>query len=72
MGDTSLSVAPHMRCQFDVGEGEFCTILIGKDGTLKLRSTVLVSVSDIFGLIDTMPMRQEEMSRKKASVKCYH
>lgn len=65
-GDTSLSewVAPRMRRQFDVEAGEFSIILIGKDGTVKLRSTVPVSVSEIFSMIDAMPMRQEEMRWK--------
>ena len=65
-GDTPLSegAAPQMRRQFDAGEAEFSIILIGKDGTVKLRSTVPVSVSEIFSLIDAMPMRQDEMHRK--------
>lgn len=65
-GDRSLSerVAPRMRRQFDVGVGEFSIILIGKDGTAKLRSPVPVSVSKIFSMIDAMPMRQEELLRK--------
>lgn len=65
-GDTSLSewVAPRMRRQFDVEAGEFSIILIGKDGTVKLRSTVPVSVSEIFSMIDAMPMRQQEMRWK--------
>lgn len=65
-GDTSLSenVAPRMRRQFDVGEGRFLFILIGKDGSEKLRSNHPVSTSKLFDLIDSMPMRQEEMRRK--------
>jgi hypothetical protein len=65
-GDTSLSerVASRMRRQLDVGAGEFVLILIGKDGTVKLRSNNPVDTSKLFGLIDTMPMRQEEMRRK--------
>ena len=66
-GDMSLSerVASRMRRQFDVGEGEFSIFLIGKDGTVKLRSAVPVSVTEIFILIDAMPMRQQEILRKK-------
>jgi len=37
--------------------------LIGKDGTLKSRSTDL-DLEATFGLIDQMPMRREEMRRK--------
>ena len=66
-GDTSLSerVASRMRRQFDVRAGQFVLILIGKDGTVKLRSAVPVSVHEIFILIDAMPMRQQEILRKK-------
>jgi len=38
-------------------------ILIGKDGTLKKRSPDL-DLEELFGLIDQMPMRREEMRRK--------
>ena len=38
-------------------------ILIGKDGTLKSRSTDL-DLEATFGLIDQMPMRREEMRRQ--------
>ena len=39
---------------------EFRLILIGKDGWIKLN-TRKTSLEEIFALIDTMPMRQEEM-----------
>ncbi len=70
LGDTSLSerVAPKMRRQFNVMEGKFSLILVGKDGTVKLRSKIPVSISEIFSLIDAMPMRQEEMRRKQNSI----
>ena len=38
-------------------------LLIGKDGTLKSRSTDL-DLEATFGLIDKMPMRREEMRRQ--------
>jgi hypothetical protein len=60
LGDTSLSerVEPQMKRQFNVGEREFSIFLIGKDGTVKLRSNDPVATSEIFSLIDAMPMRQ--------------
>jgi hypothetical protein len=61
----SERVARQMRRQFDVGAGEFVLILIGKDGTVKLRSNQPVVISKLFGLIDAMPMRQQEMLKKK-------
>jgi monofunctional biosynthetic peptidoglycan transglycosylase len=36
--------------------------LIGKDGSVKLSTESIVSMTEIFALIDTMPMRQREMS----------
>ena len=43
---------------------EFGLILIGKDGGIKLNSRK-TSLEEIFSLIDTMPMRQEEMLNDK-------
>lgn len=45
--------------------GLFQVSLIGKDGGVKLRSSEPVSVKDLFGLIDSMPMRQQEMESGK-------
>ena len=42
---------------------ETAVLLIGKDGTLKSRSSNLDFEAE-FGLIDQMPMRREEMRRK--------
>ncbi len=56
----------NIRRRLGVQAGPFQVLLIGKDGGVKLRSSEPVSVKDIFGLIDSMPMRQQEMeSRKK-------
>lgn len=41
----------------------FEIILIGKDGTVKLRSCD-VTLDGLFCLIDTMPMRQSEMRQR--------
>ena len=43
---------------------EFRLILFGKDGEIKLNSRK-TSLEEIFSLIDTMPMRQEEMLNDK-------
>jgi len=45
--------------------GLFQVLLIGKDGGVKLRSSEPVSMKDLFGLIDSMPMRQQEMESGK-------
>lgn len=42
------------------GQG-FQVLLIGKDGGVKMRSATPVAAEDILSLIDSMPMRQQEM-----------
>ncbi|AXV17407.1 hypothetical protein CYG48_12565 [Neorhizobium sp. SOG26] len=37
-------------------------VLVGKDGGIKLKTTDVLGESDLFGLIDRMPMRQNEKS----------
>lgn len=39
----------------------FTLVLMGKDGTEKLRSDKPVTTRELFELIDSMPMRQAEM-----------
>lgn len=65
--DISLSgeSARNLRKKFGVAADQFQVILIGKDGTVKLRAKTPVSTSALFELIDAMPMRQEEMRTKK-------
>jgi hypothetical protein len=47
--------------QFNIGPDDFYSILIGKDGTEKLRSTTPMETEKLFGTIDAMPMRRREM-----------
>jgi hypothetical protein len=54
-----------IRKRLGVQRGSFQILLIGKDGGVKLRSSEPVSVKDIFGLIDSMPMRRQEMESEK-------
>ncbi len=56
----------HWRKRFGVADAGFTLILIGKDGTEKLRRREKTSLADIFTLIDAMPMRRAEM-RKRGS-----
>jgi len=55
--------AENMRRRFQVTPDEFRVVLIGKDGTVKLSERT-VRLSEIFALIDSMPMRQREMREK--------
>jgi tRNA G18 (ribose-2'-O)-methylase SpoU len=45
-------------------EKGFEVILIGKDGGVKKRKTALITTDELFGIIDSMPMRQSEMRGK--------
>lgn len=40
-------------------------VLIGKDGTVKTEREAVVSMQELFGRIDQMPMRRAEMRRRK-------
>ncbi len=44
----------------------FEVLLVGKDGGVKLRRDKPVTAAEIAALIDTMPMRQDEMRRWSA------
>jgi len=43
---------------------DFEVILVGLDGSIKLRQNTPISNDKLFELIDSMPMRQQEMRRK--------
>lgn len=47
------------------GSAAFEVRLIGKDGGEKLRSATPVTMTAVFALIDSMPMRQAEMERAR-------
>ena len=51
--------------EFDIDAGEFAVLLIGKDGTLKMKKSEPPSINAVFDLIDSMPMRQLEMQQKQ-------
>jgi hypothetical protein len=63
----SEKAAEKTRLRFGVRSGHFQALLIGKDGTVKLRSAEPLPAKDIFGLIDSMPMRRQEMDSKRKS-----
>jgi Domain of unknown function (DUF4174) len=51
--------------QFGIGGSDFRVLLIGKDGNTALSWTKPVSSEVVNSVIDTMPMRRDEMRRKK-------
>jgi len=61
---TADEMATALRKKFNAPAGRFTVILVGKDGGVKFKRHTRVKLSDIFALIDAMPMRQEEMRQK--------
>lgn len=51
------------RAELDIRSGEPALRLIGKDGSVKL-ATESASLDEIFALIDTMPMRRNEVASR--------
>ncbi len=58
VGDAPQAVA--LRRLFNIESG-FRAVLVGKDGTEKLNTATPVGPDRLFPLIDSMPMRQDEM-----------
>ena len=56
--------ADSIRNHFAVPSDAFSLILVGKDGGIKLKRSDQVDLREVFGLIDSMPMRQSEMRQK--------
>ena len=64
MTDLDPQVAQSLRDKFEIPRGQFAVILVGKDGGIKLERQDETRLEDIFALIDSMPMRREEMRQK--------
>lgn len=56
-------VTGELRDQLNVPSG-FSVVLVGKDGTVKMRSGDPVPADDIFSKIDAMPMRRAELRER--------
>lgn len=62
--DIAPEVARRERPELGVrSQTAFEVLLVGKDGGVKLRRAKPVETSEITALIDTMPMRQNEVRR---------
>ncbi len=53
--------ASEARGRFRVATGSFTVILVGKDGGEKFRTHTPVTIKKLNALIDSMPMRQQEV-----------
>ena len=55
--------AVDLRRRYRAHRDGFAVLLIGKDGGEKLRSARPIPAERLFGTIDAMPMRRDEMKR---------
>lgn len=53
-----------IRQALGLGADAFRAVLVGKDGGVKLSADTPLGPDQLFPLIDTMPMRRDEMDRK--------
>lgn len=58
--------AETLRRRFGVAPDAFAAILVGKDGGAKLQAAAPIPAERLFGEIDGMPMRRDEMRRNAA------
>lgn len=52
------------REQLGLRPDRFTVLLLGKDGGEKMRQDRPVTLNELYGLIDAMPMRQREMRKR--------
>jgi len=64
LGPDPGQTASQLRERFGISPDAFATILVGKDGGTKLRSKTPVTTRRLFALIDSMPMRRQEMQKR--------
>ncbi len=50
--------------RFGLEASQFALVLVGKDGTEKLRQTGRADLAEILAAIDAMPMRQQEIRQR--------
>lgn len=53
-----------LRHRFHIAASEFAVVLVGKDGTEKLRTTEPITIVALNRTIDAMPGRQDEMRKR--------
>ncbi len=57
--------AKAIRQTHEISDNEFTVLLIGKDGGVKLRQSHPIEAKALLSLIDSMPMRQQEVAQKQ-------
>ena len=59
-------IGPHeARQRWRAPDRGFLLVLVGKDGTAKMRRSQPVALAEILSLIDGMPMRKAEMEQRR-------
>lgn len=58
--ELTFEEATSARAALDIRPGSFALRLIGKDGSVKLSGETATSMTEIYTLIDAMPMRQRD------------
>ncbi|MEM9420058.1 MAG: DUF4174 domain-containing protein [Planctomycetota bacterium] len=54
-----------LKMRYGIDESQtFAVLLVGKDTGVKLRRAQPVAMDEVFGLIDSMPMRRREMRER--------
>ena len=61
---------PFFRSKFRVNQNKFRSILIGKDGSIKLDRSIPMDPCYLFGLIDSIPMRRQKIYNNGEPVRC--
>lgn len=61
--------AEQLSKKYNRAKKTFFFVLLGKDGGMKLLSDEVVEMEQLFGLIDSMPMRRAEMKEKSEKEK---
>ncbi len=64
--DIKITLVPtesELNKKYKAKPGAFTTILLGKDGGEKHRTTSLFLTQELFSIIDAMPMRRSEMRK---------
>ena len=56
-----------LRRRFGIETGRFTVVLVGKDGGVKLVAHRDADLQSIFNLINSMPMRQQEMRDNRST-----
>ena len=60
-------VADSIRNRFGAPQHKFTLLLVGKDGGIKMKRHDQANLKEVFDLIDSMPMRKNEMRQKTQS-----